>query len=195
MPFRKRSHVLLMLLSALLPLAGCSGNDQPASSALSVPTAPTAVTGATGVSTTADSEKCHSVQFLASFEGFDDLDTINFALSGDLVGHLTARVDFEETYKYSGPKRFYRGTESWNGTGEWAITGGSVPGLSFQTAMTNRNLISAVAGAPAETWENIGSHRALSGVDKANLSYKGTAWGDPATDYHVEHRYHGVICP
>ena len=67
--------------------------------------------------------------------------------------------------------------------------------LDVPDHLCHRNLLSALAGARPETFENIGSHRALAGVRKANLSYKGTAWGDPGSDYFVEHRYWGVICP
>ncbi len=136
-----------------------------------------------------DSEKCYSVQFLASAPGGPA--DLTFALSGDLVG--TYRTEFDPaTIEYAGPMPpFSGGTMSIEGAGDWVITGGSVPGLStFQTTFTNRNLLSAVAGSPSGAFENIGTHRATSGVSKANLSYKGTA--RPSG---VEHRYWGVICP
>lgn len=186
---RTRLRVLVVPLSALTFLASCGGNDPSLSTALAGPTAPTAVTGGTGVSTTAGAEKCYSVQFLATAPwGPTDL---TFTLSGDLVGTYSTAFD-PSTIKYSGPMPFFSGgTMSIEGEGTWQITGGNVPGLSnFQTTFTNRNLLSAVAGSPPDVVENIGSHRATTGVSKANLAYKGAA-----SQASVEHRYHGVICP
>ncbi|MFO7693866.1 MAG: hypothetical protein R6V57_12330 [Vicinamibacterales bacterium] len=189
MPSARRARVPIMLLSVLPFFASCAGNDQPGSSALTGPTASTAAAVATGVSTAMNSERCYSVQFLASAPNGPG--NVTLTLSGDLAGTLAIGFD-PATIKYSGPMpMFSGGTMSIEGTGTWVITGGIVPGLSsFQTSFTNRNLLSAVAGSTSEVFENIGSHRATLGVGKANLEYKGTA--QPAG---IEHRYHGVICP
>jgi hypothetical protein len=189
MPSVRRTRLPILLLSVLPFFASCAGDDQPGAPVISGPTAPSAVTGPGGVSTAQDSEKCYSVQFVASAPwGPGDL---TFALDGDLIG--TFRTEFDpSTIKYSGPMPFFSGgTMAIEGAGHWVVTGGIVPGLSaFRTSLTNRNLLSAVAGATPDVFENIGSHRAVTGVGKANLTYKGTA-----SMAGVEHRYHGVICP
>lgn len=186
----RRNLVSILLISVLPLFASCAGGDQPGAPAMSGPAAPSLASGAGGVATTMGGEKCYSVQFVASAPGAPG--NLTFSLTGDLVGSMTTEFD-PSTYKYSGPMPpFSGGTEVLDAMGAWVITGGVVPGLStFRTTFTNRNLLSAVAGSTPDVYENIGSHRADSGVSKANLTYKGTfsiAGG-------CVHRYQGVICP
>jgi hypothetical protein len=73
----------------------------------------------------------------------------------------------------------------------WQITGGIVPeliGETFVTRLTNRNV--RVAGSTRI--QNIGSLRAISGVEKANLTYLGQTsleTGETILDFV------GVVCP
>ena len=185
----RRNLVSILLISVLPLFASCAGGDQPGAPAMSGPAAPSSLSGASGVATTMDAGKCYSVQFVASSPWGPG--NLTFSLTGDLVG--TYRTEFDpSTIKYSGPMPpFSGGTYVLDGMGAWVITGGVVPGLStFRTTFTNRNLVSAVAGSTPDVFENIGSHRADTGVSKANLTYKGTASMAGAV-----HRDQGVICP
>jgi hypothetical protein len=81
-----------------------------------------------------------------------------------------------------------------SGTTNWSIDGGIVPGLgTFVTEFDNRNINIDRPGSPATLFENKGAHRALQGVEKANLSYKGTFSLLPSPEGNLD--YEGVICP
>ena len=72
-------------------------------------------------------------------------------------------------------------------------TGGTLPApLAFETVFENQNLTTDRPGSTALVFENIGRHRASSGVATANLQYKRSFAVVPALE--VVHRYHGVIC-
>ena len=109
-------------------------------------------------------------------------------ISGDLVGTNETVVDFG-TLKFAGV------TIRWSGVTHWDIDGGVVPGLDeFKTAVDNKNLNTDRPGSPANVFENIGKHRALEGVEKSNLHYKGTSTVGPTGGF-LDHDYQGVICP
>ena len=78
-------------------------------------------------------------------------------------------------------------------TAQWSITGGIVPGLGdFETEADNKNILTVRPGSGANVWENLGKHRALSDVEKANLTYHGTLTGPPPLG---DWDFQGVICP
>jgi len=112
--------------------------------------------------------------------------TFEGTLTGDLEG--TATIVFDP-----GSISFAGVTVANAGVASWAVTGGTVPGLTaFGTAFDNRNLLSDRPGSPATVFENIGKHRAVSGVTRANLAYTGVF---TVADLQFVHEYHGVICP
>jgi len=173
----------LILLAAVT--SACSGQARP------TPAAPSGVPWPAAAQTSAG---CYSVQFQAVRVAMS-AGTSAFDLSGDLEG--TLRVTFDlGSIKYSGPPPVYAGgTMALEGVGVWTIDGGTVPGLTtFQTTLRNRNFISDRPGSPAYIAENLGTHRAASGVVLANLSYKGTS-DSSVVPPSVVHAYWGVICP
>jgi hypothetical protein len=106
-------------------------------------------------------------------------------VTGDLVGVVHIEFDLA-TNKFAGA------TLSNSGTAHWTITGGSIAGVTFDTAFENRNLLVDRPGSPDTLFENIGRHRATAGVAKANLTYRGTFTLVPAPV--TDHDYSGVIC-
>ena len=70
--------------------------------------------------------------------------------------------------------------------------GGPLPGaVTFRTEFDSRNQATDRPGSPGWLFENIGRHRAVDGVEKANLHYAGTF---SAVDLQGVHEYQGVIC-
>jgi hypothetical protein len=112
--------------------------------------------------------------------------SFNGVLSGDLEGTVTLLFD-PGSFKFAGV------TFANSGTAHWEISGGVLPGLgAFDTEFNNRNLLVDRPGSPATLFENIGTHRAAGGVDKANLTYKGTFTVMPTQE--AIHEYQGVVC-
>ena len=108
-------------------------------------------------------------------------------LSGDLIGSVSVVFDLPGSLKFAGA------TVSNAGTATWTITGGTLPApFTFATTFDNLNLLVDTPASPASIFENIGKHRATSGVTKANLQYKGAF---DATSGIVDLEYWGVICP
>ena len=183
MMFRSR-HVLALALfvSVILLVAGC------ADSRTSMPAAPTNAllatpTGIQSGSAEARSTGCYAVKFHVKSE-----DGGHFYFTGDLSGTIEMTWDFD-SFKYAGV------TEKNGGTYTWTITGGIIPELrTFQTAFTNKNLVTDRPGSPDYIFENIGTHRAISGVSKANLAYHGSFIYQPPVVL-LDHLYSGVICP
>lgn len=160
-----------MLAAALI--IGCSES----------PTNPTALVtpefdGASG---------CFTVQFnvAGAWKGipwtYNDLD-----VTGDLEGLMTMAFDPASVKEPPGAN-FSNG-----GTSYWSITGGVIPGLgTFETTFDNMNVL------PPPKWtagvmEPRGTMRAFSGVEKANLTYKGTGKFPEAV---IDLDFQGVICP
>lgn len=108
-------------------------------------------------------------------------------ITGDLEG--TATIVFDpDSFSFTGV------TTHSGGNAQWAITGGVVPGVTgFET--TFENLAHSVdrPGSPPTVSEVSGKHRALSGVQRANLAYNGEFNVIPFP--HADLDYHGVICP
>ena len=181
------SPSFLLFIPLVMCLAGCA--DQ----AAQAPTAPTAVlssvpAASAGVQSSSAAAKtsagCYAVKFQMIAE---DPDVSDFHLSGDLVG--TSEPTFDSDMKFAGV------TIANHGTAVWTITGGVIPGLTtFQTTFDNRNILSDRPGSPGDVFENIGTHRAISGVAKANLTYHGSLIYQPPVTL-LSHQYQGVICP
>jgi hypothetical protein len=69
-----------------------------------------------------------------------------------------------------------------------------VPGAgSFDTQFDNKNFFVDRPGSPASVIENLGTHRAMGGVSKANLGYNGAFNASPEPV--AAHDFHGVIRP
>jgi hypothetical protein len=104
-------------------------------------------------------------------------------LTGDLQG--TASAAFDEIGPLTGVTRQVAGNLTFH------ITGGVVPeliGETFTTRIENRNVV-----PPGQTLvKNVGSLRAISGVNKANLTYVGQTSVDP---FETRLEFTGVVCP
>ncbi len=107
------------------------------------------------------------------------------ALSGDLEGTMTLSFT-------AGSNVFAGVTQKNYGTASWDVTGGVLGPLQFVTEFENKNFWTDRPGSPLYLFENIGTHRALQGVEKANLHYIGTFDG---LARYGEHHYTGIICP
>jgi hypothetical protein len=130
---------------------------------------------------------CYSVRANWRGETITGPTTITGPLSGDLIGTFTSDFDFS-TIRITGS------TMSLSGTGYWNITGGVLPApVNFVTAIDNRNQLSDRPGSDATVFENVGRHRALSGVSVANLTYRGGT--PPGGNFLVSLDLHGVVCP
>jgi hypothetical protein len=147
---------------------------------------PLDITGALSPNLPAQSSACYTPRFhvLAvptgptSFEGL---------VTGDLEGTVSLEFD-ASSVKFAGA------TVAISGKSHWSITGGVIPGLvTFDTEFENRNIEVDRPGSPATLFENIGTHRAVARVERANLSYRGTFTTVPSP--RADHEYHGVICP
>jgi hypothetical protein len=105
-------------------------------------------------------------------------------IHGDIEG--TVVITFDDAFTLRGV------TFANGGTAEWELSGGLLlESVAFQTVFENRNQETDRPGSPAWLFENIGRHRAVDGVEKANLSYDGTF---DASILQGVHGYHGVIC-
>lgn len=173
-----RKRWLLVVL--VICVAACSGE--------AVPEGPTAVELETvaeapgGVEASAGKSGCYAVKFKVS--GC----VPGCVVTGDLEGTREDFFDPPDTFKFAGI------TVKNGGRAHWTITGGTVPGLGeFDTSFDNKNFLIDRPGSPDTLFENIGKHRALDGVQKANLHYNGTFTVVPEPS--VDHDFSGVICP
>jgi hypothetical protein len=129
---------------------------------------------------------CYTVKFDVRLEWVGPGLPLAQYVTGDLVG--TAVADFS-----SGQVKFAGATYKNGGTYQWDITGGIIPGLeTFETEFDNTNFMTDRPGSPYLLFENLGKHRALTGVETANLTY--TGYFD-ARILQGNHHYQGVICP
>lgn len=91
-------------------------------------------------------------------------------VSGHLVGTGESFFYIPDSLRFAGV------TIKNAGETHWHITGGVVPGLGeFKTSFDSKNTNTDRPGSPAYVFENIGKHRAMEGVQRANLHYKGIA--------------------
>ena len=168
-----------LLLASLASVAACTEGPDGAS-----PPPPQA-TDASAQTLSVEASGCATPKFTVHLVPTSDF-SFDGVLSGDLVGTVTLLFD-------PGSIKFTGETLSNSGTAHWVISGGTVPGLGvFDTGFKNRNQFADRPGSPATLFENIGSHRAVGGVDKANLTYKGTFTAVPPPE--GVHQYQGVIC-
>lgn len=129
---------------------------------------------------------CYTVKFdvLAVPSGIPFV--FNGQITGDLEGTVIIAFDLS-TFKFAGV------TGQSAGTAQWTITGGIVTGLTgFTTSFDNLSFEINTPGSPTTISETSGRHRALSGVQKANLSYTGLLQYLPS--FHADLDFHGVIC-
>lgn len=129
---------------------------------------------------------CYTVQFNSKSVPTAPL-TFAGPVTGDLVGSATFTIDPSTLKTLSH-------TVSFDVDAVWVITGGIIPNLTgFQTRGQGIRAINVDRpGSSADVAENVGTHRAVSGVQKANLSFRGTFSNIDGT---ADHDYHGVICP
>jgi len=167
-------------------VAACSGGAVPASPTDLV--AHEAVVESSGtVEASAGQSDCHAVKFNVSGDPGGSGFVVLGEVSGDLAGTVTMTFD-PDSVKFAGV------TIKVGGVAQWDVTDGVVPGLvEFETSFDNKNLATDRPGSPAWVFENIGTHRALTGVQKANLHYSGIS--DFAEPRAFSHDYQGVICP
>jgi hypothetical protein len=172
-------------------MTACSGDGVPVTPT-DVPEPGAVVESSGAVSASAGQSVCHAVKFeLAIYwPTFDEgIQRIPCDVTGDLEG--TVELVF------FGPPTLFgkvsRATDA-DTRAYWEITGGVLGAREFQTTFRNQDFVVDRPGSPGTLFENIGTHKAFSGVRKANLTYKGTfdllRPEQPGT-----HDYHGVICP
>ena len=159
---------LLILLVSLGLALGCGGD---------MPTDTDGLSPNFGV---AGNSGCATVRFTVAGVVFPDPIPVTGDLEGTFVG------------TFMGDQKFSGVTTANGGTVAWEITGGVLGPLTFETTFDNRNISTDRPGSPAAVNENSGRHRALSGVQKANLTYAGTF---SAISFEIDHDYNGVICP
>jgi len=186
-----RKESLLLLLVPCM--AACSGD--------AVPVAPTEVQAPEavvespgGVRASAGQSACYAVQFqidlhFPTFEGGTE------RIDGDVTGDLEGSAEMVFALGSDAFGVFGVVSKSLvEATANWEVTGGVLGARDFQTTFTNKDFVIDRPGSPGTLFESIGTHRALTGVRKANLTYKGTFDvlhpEQPGTHY-----YHGVICP
>jgi len=135
----------------------------------------------------AGTSDCYTVAFHFKIDPIPDGWSYNAVLTGDVQG--TAVVDFDPgSLTFAGITLANQGTQTWN------VSGGVLPApMTFRTSFDNRNFFSDRPGSPAGTVENLGTHKALSGVRVANLAYRGVYTSVPGPQENQDYR--GVICP
>lgn len=135
------------LLGAIL-LSGCDREN------LTAPASDLAAAGNSG---------CHTVKFTTALTAATEIEIVG-VVTGDITG--TVHMLFDEFHGFTGVTNHVAANATWE------ITGGTIPeliGETFVTRVSNRNVL--LPGTSLA--QNIGSLRALSGVEKANLTYIG----------------------
>jgi hypothetical protein len=196
-----RRLIRAILLSASLTIVACANQNPVAPSAvIATPSsrgesvagvAPSATAGASQALRVSSapglavaSSACHTVAFhvvaVPSGPG-----TFAGAVTGDLHGTVT--------FAFVGAPNVTGKTLVAPAIASWAITGGVVPApLAFDTEFANRNFTSDRPGSPATVIETLGEHRAVSGVEVANLHFDGVVTVVPSVVVNLDFR--GVIC-
>ena len=137
-------------------------------------------------------------ELVAALDGNSGCTTVRFHVSPSVTGLTTfagpITGDLEGTahFEFIGPTTFTGVARSNGGTSTWNVTGGVLGPLVFEAGFDNRNIDTDRPGSPATLFENTGRLRAISGVEKANLTYQGFFSLLTLT---AEHDYNGVICP
>lgn len=161
---------LLMLgtgLLGLISVIGCSDQTSP-----------------TGAELASASSGCYTVKFSTALTPITDI-----VYTGTVTGDLQGTVDlvFDEFHSFTGV------TNQVAADATWHITGGVIPelvGETFVTRLTNRNILFPGTSLV----QNIGSLRAISGVEKANVTYTGHTSLD-TNPQETTLNFVGVICP
>jgi hypothetical protein len=113
------------------------------------------------------------------------------SFSGVITGDLEGTVE-SEVLGFTWPPTGVTNTSTFRF--HWSISGGTVPALIGQTFTThseNRNLLYFLVSPEKTMVRNVGSHRAVAGVSKANLTYVAqTSLESGETRFD----HHGVIC-
>jgi hypothetical protein len=139
-----------------------------------------AVAGASG---------CYTVQFTVEITTPDEV-VFEATMSGDLEG----TIDLVGT-GFTWPPTGATNTSTFEYT--WHVTGGAVPeliGETFVTHAENRNILYFLLPPGQLFVRNVGNHRSVAGVERANLTYTGeTNVDSPPFVTRLDHR--GVICP
>jgi hypothetical protein len=195
-PHVLRSRLGPVLLVIAVVLAAACDAPQPTAPA---PDADTPLVAAVAASSDTG---CYGVRFDMLFERFEadipPLPAEDFAqgtlVAGDLEG--TVQIDLLDATFPTGNTN----TATFRNT--WHITGGVIPeliGQSFVTILENRNLFGVPrrANDPPDFGATVGTHRAESGVRRADLTYFGEAnvADDPPPFIVNLLRHNGVICP
>ncbi len=181
----------LLALPLMVCVVACTGEVGHQGLDATGVTAPDGVAESSGVQASGtEASGCYTVKFTVIGESFTPggVPLEPFAVTGDLVGTTESVPDVPGSLKFAGV------TVRFAGVSYWHITGGVVPGLGqFTTSFDNLNHVTDRPGSPATLFENQGKHRALEGVQKANLTYKGTFNLVPSP--YLRHDFQGVICP
>jgi hypothetical protein len=180
-----------LLLCVAVCMLGCSGDAVPVGPTEAV--APEVVAEFSGTVHASNGQSgCYAVKFNVSGNVLPGGFPVSpWVVSGDLVGEQTWFPDVT-SFRLAGVTFNVSGEMAWN------IDGGVVPGLGeFKTSFDLKNLNIDRPGSPANIAENIGTHRALEGVQKANLTLKGVteAAEDSSSMGSSSMDYQGVICP
>lgn len=178
-----------LLLCLVVCMVACTGDT--------VPVAPDAVApevvaeSSGGVVASGGHSGCYAVKFNASGNVLPGGFPVSpWLVSGDLVGEQSWFPDFT-SFRLTGVAFRLSGEMAWD------IDGGVVPNLGeFTTSFDLKNLNIDRPGSPANIAENIGTHRALDGVEKANLTLKGVTEAAQGSSLGFSSMdYQGVICP
>jgi hypothetical protein len=174
----------------MLGLVACTGEVGQQPLEATTMTLPDSADEASAVQASGGNSGCYAVKFSVVGDSFGPggEPIAPFVVSGDLVGTIESVFDLPDSLKFAGV------TVKNAGVSYWHITGGVVPNLGeFTTSFDNLNHVIDRPGSPATLFENQGRHRALEGVQKANLTYKGTFNLVPSP--FLSHHFKGVICP
>jgi hypothetical protein len=131
----------------------------------------------------AASSDCHSVKFTTLFTAVSD-----FVYTGTVTGDLQGTADLvaDEVHSFHGITLLVGADVTWH------ITGGIIPeltGETFVTRLTQHNIF--LPGTSLV--KNIGSLRAISGVERANVTFSGlTILGTDPQQAKID--FVGVIC-
>ena len=150
-------------------------------------TAPTDIDGAAPNLAVAGNSGCYTVKF--DFHGIGVFPTFTATTTGDLEATVDVVFDVGSNETH-GVVIFNQGDITYH------VTGGIIPalvGLDFETTgrpltilqPDNEPLVSGITG----------TEKAVAGVKKANLTFRGTFDVRNGPPFPVELKYNGVICP
>ncbi len=128
---------------------------------------------------------CYTVKFYVEVSGAPPF--FSGAATGDI--EATVEVLFDDAASV-----FHGVVLRSEGVVTWHVSGGIIQELEGETfrTSTRSNLLTRPDNDPL-IWEIVGTDRALDGVTKANLTYRGTFVAAPPFDTDLD--YQGVICP